>query len=70
MALFGLIGSTKKLAGQYSHMESATQKNRRKALDKAEAGRPGRLARHWGRDIRKAAEEGQAWEDSQRRYGR
>jgi hypothetical protein len=71
MALFGLFGSTSKIASQYSDREPASVTARRKALAKAEAGRPDRVARHRSRGIRKAADRGNAWEDANRgRYSR
>jgi hypothetical protein len=67
MALFGLFGSTASLVGQYDGRESATARNRRKAESKAAAGRPGRLAGHRSRGIRRAADQGQAWEEADRK---
>lgn len=73
MALWGLIGSTAKLAEQYAGYESATHKAQRKRIEKETAkwlaGSPGRRARHRNGGMQKAAAEGQRWEDSQRRYG-
>lgn len=73
MALWGLIGSTAKLAQKYEGRESASHAAERKRIDKETAkwlsGRPGRVQRHRGGGMQKAAAKGQAWEDSQRRYG-
>lgn len=74
MALFGLIGSTKKLAEKYSGQESATERSNRlkraKEMDRYEADSAGRRARHRSGGMQKAAAQGEAWERSQRKYGR
>lgn len=61
MALFGLIGSTAKLATQYAGRESATAKKQRKEAEQS----AGRRRRHRNGGATRAAREGQAWTDRQ-----
>lgn len=52
----------------FRRSDPSSFESRSKATQKWQAGRAGRIASHRSRGMRKAIDQGQAWEDSQRNY--